>query len=118
MRFSTLILSVFLGLSSASAWAAGGHDHGHGHSHGPVNITEEQAKSIATYRVADLIHAREIDASWKAVSAEAAEQIATDGKSEWAVAFLSEDPVKPEEAKLLVFLSLTGEFVRTDFSEK
>jgi hypothetical protein len=101
-----------LGLSPLTALAAGGH----GHSHGPVEITKSQAEKIASYRVAELVLAREIHESWSSIVPASAEKTRISNDTEWVVVYDNDETPDADKKKLFVFLSSTGDYIAANFT--
>lgn len=112
MRIQTLIFSLIVSLFSWGAWAGPGHDHGH--SHDPV--TQSQAETIATEKLAKLIEQGKLDSSWKDVKVAKAEQKKFKDQMEWVVSFQNSTASDPSKQTLYVFLTLGGEYLAANFT--
>jgi Family of unknown function (DUF6488) len=112
MRILTLVLTVFMGMAPLSAMAGPGH----GHSHGPVEITKAQAEKIASYRVAEMVLAKEIQENWASILPASAEKNRVGDGLQWVVSYKDDQATDPEKAQLVVFLSSAGEFITSNFT--
>jgi len=116
MKLKTLLLGLTLGLFSVTAIAGGGHDHGHGHSHEPVDQTT--ANSKATKIIASFIKQKKLDKSWAGITVNASEKKMFHGKQEWVVSFVNKKVTDAKKRKLYVFLTLSGDYIATNYTGK
>ena len=114
MRISILLLTLTLGLSPLAAMAGPGH----GHSHGPVQITKNQAETIASYRIAELILAKELHESWSSATPTKVEKTTTGKVTEWMISYDNDKASDADKTRFFVFLSSTGEFITANFTGK
>ena len=116
MRIKTFIFTLVLLFSPLTALAGGGHDHGHGHSHGPAEITQSQAVTIATDRVAMLVSKGKIDESWKSVKAAKSEKKMYGGQAEWVVTYKNSKVSDSAKNTLYIFLNISGGYIAANFT--
>ncbi len=124
MKVSSLTSQIALSVSLSVASVAGiivlgtgsaFGDAGGGHSHDPASKEQVLEKSKKTRDT--LIKEGKIDAAWKDLAAENAEQKTfKSGKKEWVVTF--KDPKATDKAKetLYIFYSLTGNYLASNFT--
>lgn len=116
MKLKTLLLGLTLGLLSVTAIAGGGHDHGHGHSHKPVD--QATANSKATKIIAGFIKQKKLDKSWADTKVNSSEQKTFNARREWVVSFVNEKITDAKKRKLYVFLTLSGDYIATNYTGK
>lgn len=114
MRTSILLLTMTLALSSLPAMAGPGH----GHSHGPVEITQSQAETIASHRIAEMVLAMELHDSWSSVTPTKAEKVTTEDGPEWMIIYNNDKAPDADMTELFIFLSSTGEFITSNYTGK
>lgn len=112
MKFNALFLSFILSLLSLTVIAGTGHDHGHLHE----EINQAKAKVKATKVVASFIKDKKLDKSWKAIKVNSAEKKIFQGRSEWVITFVNKTISDIKKQKLYVFLTLTGDYVATNYT--
>lgn len=114
MRMVSLVFGLMLSMLSSVSLAGSGHDHGHGHSHDPVS--QVQAEAAAAEKVAQLVAAGKLDASWKDVSVAKAEQKMFGGQMEWVVSFKNTAVTDTSKQTLYVFLTVAGEYLAANYT--
>jgi len=114
MRFHAFMFSLLLSFSSFAVMAGAGHDHGDGHSHDPVS--QSQAEEVAKKSVAQLVDKGKIDGSWKSVGVSKSEQKKFGKNTEWVVTFANTAIDDPKKQTLYVFVSLTGEYIASNYT--
>ena len=101
---TTLLFLSFLTVTPAIA--------GTGHSHGEeVAITSEQATSLASQKMKQLIDSEKIDASWKEVKVSSIEQKTFSQGPEWVVKFTNNKISDASKQNLYMFFSLGGRYL-------
>jgi len=122
MKIKAVVFTLALMASPLTALAGGGHDHGHGHSHGDVqasvDITQNQAETVADLRVDILVNKRKIDKSWKSVKVASAEKKMNGHQSEWVITYKNEKVEDSAKSTLYIFLSSTGDYIAANFTGK
>ncbi len=111
MRNSMKAVMLGLAICTASFQVSA---HGPGDSHEPV--TQQEAETLATSAVSQLIAAGKIDSSWKTIRVANAKQKDFNGSMEWVVTFRNESVSDAAKQTLYVFLTLTGEIVGANYT--
>ena len=88
------------------------------HFHGKKQASEEVVLDCAAKRKQKLISSNKIDAGWKDIKHEKAEQVEGKKGKEWLVTF--KDPAAKEKSKetLYIYFSLSGNFIAANFTGK
>lgn len=90
---------------------------GHGHTHGP-KISPAKAKTVAKAKVAALVKAKKIDATWTATKPNAPVQKTFGHGPEWVVSFDNPKAKDKKKARLYIFVSLDGKVLGANFTGK
>ena len=106
---TTLLFLSFLTVTPAIA--------GTGHSHGEEEaITSEQATSLASEKIKQLIDAGKIDTTWKEVKVSSIEQKTYSHDPEWVVKFTNNKISDASKQTLYMFFSLGGRYLATNYT--
>ncbi len=119
MKVSKLVLALALVALPAFRALADGGGVAHTHSHTPAS--KEQILDVAKKMRDKLITDGKVDASWKAIEPDSAEQKEfgeKKKKKEWVVTF--KDPKATDKAKgtLYMYFSLPGNYLAANFTGK
>lgn len=111
--FVLLILPMML--MTTGVQASGTHSHdGSTHSHDP--ISEETAVRIAKKKIAQLVEAGKIEASWSQAALIKAEQKDFGKGLEWVVSFQNDKATDPDKRTIYVFYNKYGRYLATNFT--
>lgn len=108
-----ILLGTCLVTPSAFAASEHGHDAG-GHAH--PTISKEAAIEKATAKVADLVKAGKIDASWSSASVSGAEQKTFAKGPEWVVTFANDKIADKSKQTLYVFFDQFGHYLAANYT--
>ncbi len=108
--------ALMLGVAVAPQMVLADGDAGHTHSKAPA--TKEQILESATKMRDKLIGDKKIEATWKAIAPDNAEQKEFGKKKEWLVTF--KDPKATDKTKetLYMFFSLPGNYLAVNYTGK
>jgi len=105
IKITLLSFTFFMAIANA-------HPNGHDK---PQTIYEEQALTIASYRVKKLVENSVLEKSWATIKASSAVLKRRGAKMNWIISF--DDPKQMEDKqKLFIFLSHTGYYLSTNFT--
>lgn len=99
-------------LLASPAFAGAGHDHGH--SHGPVKA--DVAASKAKNKIAALVKAEKIAASWATLEPESVVQKTYTKGPEWVVTFKNLKVTDTSKQTLYMFYSLNGHYIAANYT--
>ena len=106
---TTLLFLSLLTLTPAIA--------GTGHSHGKETaISSEQATSLASQKIEQLIDSKKIDPSWQAVKVTSIEQKTYSHDPEWVVKFTNNKISDASKQTLYMFFSLGGHYLAANYT--
>jgi len=88
---------------------------GAGHSHGEA-ITNEQATSLASQKMKQLIDVGKIDPTWKEVKVSSIEQKTFSHDPEWVVKFTNDKISDASKQTLYMFFSLDGRYIAANYT--
>lgn len=100
-------VSLMLGAQAAMAGA--------GHYHGPVS--KEQAGKIAVNIVQNMTKQGSLPTSWAGTSMGSLERTPLNGNLVWRAEFFNAEEPVAEKRKVIVFLTLTGAFIKAEYAE-
>ena len=106
------ILLISLALFSTPAFAGAGHDHGH--SHGPIK--SDAAAMKAKGKIAALVKANKIPASWAQLEPVTVEQKTYSKGPEWVITFKNTQVKDTSKQTLYMFYSLDGRYIAANYT--
>lgn len=114
MNVRTVLLTLVVTLFSGTLLAGGGHHHGYGHSHGPV--TRIDAEHRAVKMLTRFVNQEKLELSWLDAQVIKTERRIFNGRPEWVTSFTNKKIEDPEQRTLYIFMTLTGEYVATNYT--
>lgn len=108
--FARILVGCFLALGALEATA------GSGHYHGPVS--QEQAEATAENIVNNMVKQKSLSQSWEGRPVRSLERVKLGGDLVWRAMFSNDQVKVPSEQTLNVFLTLTGGFIRANYTSK
>lgn len=112
MRQLTTTVLLCSALFATPVFSGPGHEHGH--SHGPVSSNVAAKK--ATKKLAQLVKAGKIDASWKSIKPASVEQKEYAKGPEWVIIFNNEKLSDSSKKTLYMFFSLDGRYIAANYT--
>lgn len=111
MKCLKAILVAFVLVFNVNAAVAGS-----GHHHGPV--TKQQAGYLSENIVQNMALQGELSSHWVQASPSSLDKVSLEGNRVWRAVFTNDQETTPEKRKLTVYLTLTGGFLKADYSTK
>ncbi len=105
IRIITITLFLVMSMVTTTSMAQAEH----GHSHGP-EITEDEAKLVASGIVRELAENNKIDTSWNKTEVTSISKKTFDGHLEWVITFQNDTIEDQAKRTLYIFLTPGGEF--------
>jgi hypothetical protein len=107
---TTIFISFFLMFNAVNATAGGNHYHG------PMG--ERDAAWTAKRVVSSLAQRNTIEQSWAKSPMQSIKKVRVDGDLVWLAKFTNQQATTPDKKNLDVLLTLTGGFIKADYSGK
>jgi len=116
MKKLTLLFSLLLA-SSPGAFAGGGHSHNADGSHSiPSKVDNKAAVKISMQVIKSLIKAKKISGNWGTAKQTSISQKRFSGNLEWVIVYNNSLEKNSRKQNFYVFLSLTGEYLGSNFT--
>lgn len=108
--FKVVLIGFFLTFNAIEATA------GSGHYHGPVS--QAQAEWTAKNIVSNMVRQNSLSQSWEDSPVKSLKRVKLAGDLVWQAIFANDQITVPGEKTLNVFLTLTGGFIKANYTGK
>ncbi|MBF0266936.1 MAG: hypothetical protein HQL46_16860 [Gammaproteobacteria bacterium] len=109
-RLTTIFISFFLMFNVVNATAGGGHYHG------PMGKAD--AAWTAKRVVSGLVRQKNLEQSWAKSPMQSIKKVRVEGDLVWLAKFTNSQVTMPGKQNLDVLLTLTGSFIKADYTGK